>query len=299
MKHNFLVTGGAGFIGSNMVDFLIGEGHKVIVMDNLSTGKIENVNKESEIIYIDISDSSLIPKMKETIESRKVDYVIHMAAIPNVQQSMDDPIFTNKNNFQGTLNILEASKGVVKKIVFSSTSAIYGNTEEIPTTENSPESPMSPYGLQKLIGEKYIKLYSELKWIKGVCLRYFNVFGERMTNEGAYKSVISVFREQKEKGTPLTITNDGNQRRDFVYVGDVVRANYLSCISETGDFEVFNIGFGENISVNEIAENFSHPTEFIGKRIEPFLTLSSFQKAKQKMDWSPTVTVKSWLNSLN
>ena len=268
-------------------------------MDNLSTGKIENVNKESEIIYIDISDSSLIPKMKETIESRKVDYVIHMAAIPNVQQSMDDPIFTNKNNFQGTLNILEASKGVVKKIVFSSTSAIYGNTEEIPTTENSPESPMSPYGLQKLIGEKYIKLYSELKWIKGVCLRYFNVFGERMTNEGAYKSVISVFREQKEKGTPLTITNDGNQRRDFVYVGDVVRANYLSCISETGDFEVFNIGFGENISVNEIAENFSHPTEYIGKRIEPFLTLSSFQKAKQKMDWSPTVTVKSWLNSLN
>lgn len=282
-----------------MVDFLVEKGHSVTVMDNLSTGKIENLNKEAEIVYIDISDSFTFSKIREIVESRKIDYVIHMAAIPNVQQSMEDPFFTNKNNFQGTLNILEACRGIVKKIVFSSTSAIYGDTNEFPTTEEAKESPMSPYGLQKLMGEKYIKLYSDLGWIKGVCLRYFNVFGERMTNEGAYKSVISVFREQKEKDIPLTITNDGNQKRDFIYVGDVVKANYLSCIEETGDFEIFNIGFGENISVNEISGYFSHPTEYIGKRIEPFQTLCSSEKAKQKMGWTPTVTVKSWLNSIN
>ena len=220
-----------------------------------------------------------------------------MAAVPNVQQSIDSPLETNEHNFQSTLNVLEVIKGTqVKKIIFSSTSAIYGDCENIPTDETSKINPMSPYGLQKYISEEYIKLYSKLYGIKGVCLRYFNVFGNRMTNEGAYKSVISIFREQKVNNQPLTLTNDGNQRRDFVYVGDVVKANYLSCIEDTGDFEIFNVGYGTNISVNEIASYFNQPTTYIGERIEPFETLSSTKKIETVLNWKPTVSVKEFLN---
>jgi UDP-glucose 4-epimerase len=297
---NFLVTGGAGFIGSNMVDFLIEKGHGVYVIDNLSTGKKENLNGECSLFYFDLSERNNIGKVKDYIVKWEIDYVIHMAAVPNVQQSIDSPIETNESNFQSTLNLLEMIRGTgVKKIVFSSTSAIYGDCERIPISEEEGINPMSPYGLQKYLSEEYIKLYSKIYGVNGVCLRYFNVFGERMTNEGAYKSVISVFREQKENNTPLTITNDGNQRRDFIYVGDVVMANYLSCMTETGGFDIFNIGFGENISVNEIADYFDHPREFIGKRVEPFQTLCSSEKAKMKLGWLPTVTVKSWLENFN
>ena len=197
-KQTFLVLGGAGFIGSNMVDYLIEEGHTVYVIDNLSTGKIENINPRCNFLEKDLSKKSKIKKLKLLIEDWKIDYVIHMTAVPNVQQSIDSPIETNKNNFQTTLNILEAIRDTnVKKIIFSSTSAIYGNCDTIPTDESSDVNPMSPYALQKLMGEEYIKLYSKLYSIKGVCLRYFNVFGNRMTNEGAYKSVISLFRAHK------------------------------------------------------------------------------------------------------
>jgi UDP-glucose 4-epimerase len=296
-KLSFLVLGGAGFIGSNMVDYLIDKDYKVFVIDNLSTGKEENINPKCYFLHLDLSNKSNIDKLKNNIIEWNIDYVIHMAAVPNVQQSIDSPLETNEHNFQSTLNVLEVIKGTqVKKIIFSSTSAIYGDCENIPTDETSKINPMSPYGLQKYISEEYIKLYSKLYGIKGVCLRYFNVFGNRMTNEGAYKSVISIFREQKVNNQPLTLTNDGNQRRDFVYVGDVVKANYLSCIEDTGDFEIFNVGYGTNISVNEIASYFNQPTTYIGERIEPFETLSSTKKIETVLNWKPTVSVKEFLN---
>jgi UDP-glucose 4-epimerase len=297
MKNIFLVIGGAGFIGSNMVDYLIENNHKVFVIDNLSTGKKENLNTKCKFLKLDVSKKSNIKKIKDKIKKWEIDYVIHMGAIPNVQQSIDSPIETNKHNFQSTLNLLESIRDTkVKKIVFSSTSAIYGNCKTIPTDESSNINPMSPYGLQKYISEEYIKLYSNLYGIKGVCLRYFNVFGNRMTNEGAYKSVISIFREQKQNNQPLTITNDGNQKRDFVYVGDVVKANYLSCVEDTGNFEIFNVGGGTNISVNEIASYFNQPITYIGERIEPFETLSSTKKIETVLNWKPTVSVKEFLN---
>jgi len=272
-KYNFLVIGGAGFIGSNMVDFLINEGHDVTIIDNLSTGKLSNINLNAKFIKLDINSEEFL--------FDDFDYVIHMAATPNVQQSIDDPLLSHQNNFQTTLKILTGCINTnVKKIVFSSTSAIYGNPKKFPTNEELESNPMSPYALDKLSSENYLKLYSELYGIKSVCLRYFNVFGERMTNEGAYKSVISVFKEQKENNTPLTITNDGNQRRDFIYVKDVVIANYLSCINDTGNFNLFNVGYGENISVNEIASYFNHPSSYIGYRIEPFETLCDNTKIK-------------------
>jgi nucleoside-diphosphate-sugar epimerase len=293
-KYNFLVTGGAGFIGSNMVDYLINQGHEVFVIDNLSTGKIQNLNEKINFIELDLSDIRNINVLKSVV--KKVDYVIHMAAVPNVQQSIDDPLLTNKHNFQSTINLIESCRNTnVKKIIFSSTSAIYGNSDIIPNNETVKPNPLSPYALQKLIGEQYLKLYSDLYGLKSVCLRYFNVFGERMTNEGAYKSVISIFSEQKENNLPLTITNDGNQKRDFIYVGDVVVANYLSCIKDTNNFNIYNVGYGDNISVNEIANYFNQPKTYIGNRVEPFETLCDNTKIKNNLTWEPTISVKEWL----
>ena len=287
-KYNFLVTGGAGFIGSNMVDYLIDLGHSVTIIDNLSTGNINNINKKSIFINSDINESLL--------ELNEFDYIIHMGATPNVQQSIDDHELSYKNNFLTTLNLLKKIKGTkVKKIVFSSTSAIYGNPEKFPSDENLKPNPMSPYALHKLMSEQYLKLYSDLYNIKSVCLRYFNVFGNRMTNTGAYKSVISVFKEQKEKNISLTITNDGNQRRDFINVKDVVMANYLSCLNDTGNFDIFNVGYGENISVNEISDYFSSEITYIGNRIEPKETLCDNTKIKNKLGWSPSISVGDWL----
>jgi len=290
----FIVCGGAGFIGSNMVDYLISLGHDVIIIDNLSTGNIKNLNKKTIFYNLDISDKQNIEKIRHLCNH--YDYIIHMAATPNVQGSIDLPIDSHDSNFQTTLNILESMRGTkMKKIVFSSTSAVYGNTEKYPTDENCELNILSPYGLQKLMSEKYIELYTKIFGINGVCLRYFNVFGNRMTNHGAYKSVISVFREQYNLNLPLTITNDGNQRRDFIHVDDVVRANYLSCISDTGNFNVFNVGSGDNISVNEIASYFNHPTTNIGYRIEPFLTLCNNEKIKKTLGWEPELKVQEWL----
>jgi len=290
----FIVCGGAGFIGSNMSDYLISLGHDVVIIDNLSTGNIKNLNKKTIFYNLDISDKQNIEKIRHLCNY--YDYLIHMAATPNVQGSIDFPLDSHDNNFQTTLNILEAMRGTkIKKIVFSSTSAVYGNTEKYPTDENCDLNILSPYGLQKLMSEKYIELYTKIFGINGVCLRYFNVFGNRMTNHGAYKSVISVFREQYDLNLPLTITNDGNQRRDFIHVDDVVRANYLSCISDTGKFNVFNVGSGDNISVNEIASYFNHLTTNIGHRIEPFLTLCNNEKIKKTLGWEPELKVQEWL----
>ena len=291
---NFVVCGGAGFIGSNMVDYLISLGHNVTIVDNLSTGKKENINKKAFFYNLDISDKKNINELKSICNNN--DYLIHMAATPNVQGSIDFPLESNENNFQTTLNILESIRNSsIKKIVFSSTSAVYGNTEKYPTDENCDLNILSPYGLQKLMSEKHIELYSKIFGIKGVCLRYFNVFGKRMTNHGAYKSVISIFKEQYKLGLPLTITNDGNQRRDFIHVDDVVMANYLSCINDTQNFEIFNVGSGSNISVNEIASYFSHPTTNIGHRIEPFITLCDNSKIKKTLGWEPKINVQEWL----
>jgi len=292
-KSKFLVTGGAGFIGSNMVDFLINHGHEVIVVDNLTTGKKENINPLCEFYNIDL--------YKENINELlvNVDYVIHMAAIPNVQQSIDQPLFTTEHNLSATIRLLNSIRKFsnIKKLVFSSTSAIYGNPIEFPVKETFNSNPLSPYGLQKLCSEQYIKMFSELYSIKAVCLRYFNVFGNRMTSEGAYKSVISIFMGQYKEGKPLTITNDGNQRRDFINVNDVVMANYLSCLNDTGSFDIFNVGYGENISVNEIANYFNSETTYIGNRIEPKETLCDNTKIKNKLGWSPSISVGDWLTN--
>lgn len=291
-KSKFLVTGGAGFIGSNMVDFLIDHGYNVVIIDNLTTGKKENLNSKAEFYNIDLYKENINDLLID------VDYVIHMAAIPNVQQSIDQPLYTTEHNLSATVRLLNSIRKFpnIKKLVFSSTSSIYGDPIEFPVKETFEANPMSPYALQKLCSEQYIKMFTELYGIKAVCLRYFNVFGNRMTSEGAYKSVISIFMDQYKESKPLTITNDGNQRRDFINVTDVVKANYLACINDTGSFDIFNVGYGENISVNEIANYFNSKTTYIGNRIEPKETLCDNTKIKNKLGWSPSISVGDWLN---
>ena len=250
-----LVTGGAGFIGSKIVDALINNGVEVIILDNLSTGKLENLNKKAKFLQYDLSSIDLD---ELTNICSGVNVIFHLAALARVQPSIENPIPYHDANVTATLNILYAAyKSGVSRLVYSASSSCYGNTQKIPQKESDIISPLSPYGLQKYIGEQYCSLFSEIYKLDTVSLRYFNVYGERMNLDGAYCLVTGIFARQMQEGKPLTITNDGNQRRDFTYVGDVVNANILAATYPgplNGD--VFNIGNGKNVSINEIADMF-------------------------------------------
>ena len=251
---NCLVTGGAGFIGSHLVDKLIDEGHKVLVLDDLSTGKKENINKKADFMEWDISKNW--DDIGITIEN--IDVIFHLAAKARVQPSIESPIEYHNANVNGTLNMLVAARNAgVKRFVFSSSSSVYGDIEEqdLPTTEDAHLNPISPYALHKSIGEQYCKLFSELYDMETVSLRYFNVYGDRMSLEGAYKLVIPIFTEQRLNGEPMTINGDGEQKRDFTYVGDVVQANIAAgTLDRKFNGDVFNIGHGDNRTVNQIAD---------------------------------------------
>jgi len=290
------VVGGAGFIGSNIVDTLIDKGIEVIVLDNLSTGYRKNVNSKAELVECDISTSS-IDFLQKTLEGCEV--VFHTAALARVQPSILEPVKFDKVNVNGTVNLLKACvEAGVKRVVYSASSSCYGNCDTFPTPESYPTNPLSPYGLQKYIGELYCKMFSQVYNIDTVCLRYFNVYGERMNFEGAYKLVIAVFAEQHKKGIPLTITNDGNQRRDFTYVKDVVEANILAAThKEQLSGDVFNIGNGNNFSVNEVADIFGGEKHYFKFVLEPFETLADNTKAKLILGWKPKGNLKEWLTN--
>ena len=291
----YIVTGGAGFIGSNLVDSLVDEGHEVIVVDNLSTGKEDNINSKAQLFICDISYQDNITTMTEVMNG--ADTVFHLAALARVQPSIKNPHEFNKVNVNGTLHVLTAAKEAgVRRVVYSASSSAYGDATIFPTPENHPTDPLSPYGLQKLIGEQYCRVFYHCYGLETVSLRYFNVFGERQSLDGAYKLVMGIFADQRLKGKPLTITGDGEQRRDFTYVGDVVKANILASSSLlVGKGESINIGNGDNRSVNEIADLIGGPKEYIDKRLEPEQTLADNTKAKQLLGWQPTTTVEEWI----
>jgi|TARA_Y100001963_G_C6755936_1_gene436816 UDP-glucose 4-epimerase len=290
-----IVTGGAGFIGSNLVNRLIEKGIEVVVLDNLSTGKEENINPKAKFIQCDISKSSIFDLM---YNMKGADVVFHLAALARVQPSIEDPIPFNEVNITGTLNILLAAhKTGIKRVVYSASSSAYGNTDILPTPEDAPTNPLSPYGLQKYVGEQYCKMFSEVYGLDTVSLRYFNVYGEQMNFGGAYKTVIAVFIEQMQKGEKLNIVNEGNQRRDFTYVGDVCNANILAATtSNKFNGEVFNVGNGDNFSVNEVADMFGGEKKYGEKRIEPFETLADNQKIKS-LGWKPTGNLSEWIKN--
>jgi UDP-glucose 4-epimerase len=291
----YVVIGGAGFIGSNLVDFLINEGHEVSVVDNFSNGKQSNVNKKCKLHILDISYADHREELTNIFTGK--DGVFHLAALARVQPSIEDPILFNQTNVNGTLHVLTAARDAkIKRVVYSASSSAYGDAKMFPTPEDHPTDPLSPYGLQKLIGEQYCRVFHNCYNLETVSLRYFNVFGERQSLDGAYKLVMGIFADQKLKGIPLTITGDGEQRRDFTYVGDVVRANLLAMTSENvGSGESINIGNGDNRSINQIADLIGGPKEYIEKRLEPAQTLADNTKAKDLLGWRPSTTVEQWI----
>lgn len=280
------MTGGAGFIGSNLVDELLKRGDEVLVLDNLSTGKKENLNPQAKFIKADITNLAEINS-----HFKGIDYVFHLAALPRVQLSIEEPLKTHNVNINGTLNVLWAAKEAgVKRLIYSASSSAYGNSDILPLKEELLPKPISPYGLQKYVGEHYSRLFSLLYGLKTISLRYFNVYGPRMANEGAYVTVIAIFLQQKANGQKLTITGDGMQTRDFTYVGDVVEANILAAISpRVGRGEVINIGAGRNHSINEVAKIIGGEIEYLPPRIEPHDTLADNSKAKELLGWEPKI----------
>ena len=288
-----IVTGGAGFIGSHLVERLDNLGHDVVVLDDFSTGEPENLPKRhmDKARIVDITDCDLISHCEGA------DYIFHMAARPNVQGSIDHPEVSAYDSL-ATLKILNVARKLkVKRVIFSSSCSIYGDAEEIPTTEEESKKPKSPYALSKYQGEQYCRLFSELYGLDSVCLRYFNVYGDRMTSTGAYRSVLSVFLEAKQNGKPLNVVNDGGQRRDFVHVSDVVEANIKSMALDCwGDSISINIGCGKNYSVNEIADMIGGEKVYGEKRIEPKQTLALIEEAKRILNWEPKVKLEDWLN---
>jgi len=295
-----VVTGGAGFIGSNLVDKLIDDGHEVIIFDNYSTGKKENINPKAKFFLVDISHQPSFENktMKDVMTG--VDVVFHLAALARVQPSIENPIEYHNTNVNGTLNLLKACVDYdVKRFVFSSSSSVYGDVEEkdLPTSEDANLNPMSPYAIHKLIGEQYCKLFSELYGLETVCLRYFNVYGERQPIEGAYTLVMGVFAQQLLNGKPMTIRGDGEQRRDFTYVGDVVDAN-IRCMDYPLELngDVFNIGNSDNKSVNQIADMMGGSRTHIEPVIEPRATLANNSKVKRVLSWKPTEDLEKWIS---
>ena len=290
-----VVVGGAGFIGGHLVDALLGEGWDVDVIDNLISGKREHVPPPARLHVVDIRNyDDIFPVI------RGADYVFHLAALPRVQFSIDEPLETHGVNATGTLNVLLASKnGGVKRVVYSASSSAYGDQETLPLREDFRPSPVSPYGLQKYIGEEYARVFSEVYGLSTVSLRYFNVYGSRLDPEGPYALVIGKFLKQKNEGSPLTITGDGEQTRDFTHVRDVVRANILAAQSDrVGRGEAINIGSGRNVSMNKLAELIGGRIEYIEARKEPRHTLADRSRAKTLLGWEPTVTLEDGLLEL-
>lgn len=291
-KNKVLVTGGAGFIGSNLVDEFIRRGDEVIVIDNLSTGRKENINPKAKFYEVDIRN---LEEIKSLFSG--VDYVFHLAAFAKVQPSIDDPVIANDTNSNGTLNVLLAARDAkVKKVVYSASSSIYGNQDKMPLQEDMPTDPLSPYGLQKYIGELYCSLFSKIYNLPTVSLRYFNVYGKRQSLDGAYCLVMSIFAKQRLANEPMTIVGDGEQKRDYTNVIDVVQANILAAESnKVGKGEAINIGRGINYSVNELAKMIGGPTVNIEPRIEPKESLADNSLAKKLLDWEPTINLPEWI----
>lgn len=290
-----IVTGGAGFIGSHLVDSLISLGYEVHVIDNLFSGKKEHVNSKAILHIADIRDGNSIFPLFEGVK-----YVFHEAALPQVQFSIENPLETNEVNVNGFLNVLEACRiNKVKRLILASSSAIYGNQEILPTIETMEIGPLSPYGAQKYIDEVYCRLYSKIYNLETVCLRYFNVYGPRQNPEGAYATVIPRFFEFYKAGSPLVITGDGEQTRDFVNVKDVANANIQAMKSDKiGKGEVINIGGNNQYTINYIAGLIGGEITHIEPRIEPRNTQAGITKAKELMDWEPSVSLEEGILEL-
>jgi len=247
----YLVTGGAGFIGSHIVRRLVSDGQQVRVVDNLSTGttsRLDDVRQSIDFLHGDLADEQV-----SEAAVRKVDCVFHQAAIPSVQRSINDPIGTNRANVTATLNLLECCrKANVRRFVYAASSSAYGDAEVLPKSESMPVNPLSPYALQKWVGEHYCKLYYKLYGLETISLRYFNVFGPAQDPHSEYSAVIPRFITALLTNRPITVYGDGEQSRDFTYVENVVEANLLAAEASSAPGEMCNIGCGKHVSLNAL-----------------------------------------------
>lgn len=293
-----LVTGGSGFIGSNLVDKLIEKNYEVIVIDNEYSDAHDQFywNDKAENYKYDIRDYENTRSLYDG-----VDYVFHIAAEARIQPSIENPINAVSINSVGTCTVLQCAREAgVKKVMYSSTSAAYGMNQP-PNVETQSDDCLNPYSVSKVNGEKLCKMYTDLFGLKTVIFRYFNVYGERQPIRGQYAPVIGIFLRQHALGEPLTIVGDGNQRRDFVYVGDVVNANILASIVDIDEElygTVFNVGNGKNYSVNEIAKVICNNTTNIPSRIgESILSLCNNEKLVKVLGWKSEMDVLTWITT--
>ncbi len=291
-----LVTGGAGFIGSNLVDRLIKLGHEVVVIDNEYSDAHDQFywNDRAENYKYDIRDYKNTRPLYDG-----VDYVFHIAAEARIQPAIENPIESVSINSVGTCTVLQCShEAAVRRVMYSSTSSAYGMNPS-PNVETQPDDCLNPYSVSKVNGEKLCKMYTDLFDLPTICFRYFNVYGERQPLKGQYAPVIGIFMRQKNSGEPLTIVGDGEQRRDFTHVSDVVNANILAAISNpTPEVfgQVFNVGTGKNHSVNEIAAMISDNTVNLPSRLgEARVTLADNQKLRTTFGWEPKVVLENWI----
>lgn len=291
-----LVTGGAGFIGSNLVDELLRRGYEVIVIDNESAKSNEEFywNEKAQNYKYDIRDYE---KTRPLYEG--VDYVFHIAAEARIQPAILNPIEAVSVNTVGTCTVLQCSREAgVSRVMYSSTSSAYG-FNDIPNVETQSDDCLNPYSISKVSGEKLCAMYTKLFKLPTVIFRYFNVYGERQPLSGQYAPVIGIFLRQKSAGEPLTIIGDGEQRRDFTHVSDVVNANIMAAISNPNEEafgQVYNIGNGINYSINEVASMISDNTVNIPPRVgESRITLANNQKMKDTFSWKPSVKLKNWI----
>jgi nucleoside-diphosphate-sugar epimerase len=293
--HSVLVTGGAGFIGSNLVDALLERGLHVRVIDNFANGKRNQVSSRAELIEADIRHAD---SMRGAFDG--VDCVFHVAALPRVPLSIEKPIQTHVANVIGTLNVLLTARDAgARRIIFSGSSSVYGEQSTLPLREDMTPNPLNPYALQKLAGEQYARLFHSLFGMETLTLRYFNVFGPRMTAEGAYSTVIGAFLRARREGRPLTICGDGEQTRDFTHVSDVAHANVLAMHCKVADGRAINIGQGRSFSVNRIAELMGGPTVHVEpRRGEARHTLADNRQARTILGWKPRVSTEEGLTEL-
>lgn len=296
MLEKVIITGGAGFIGSHLTDRLIKEGYDVHVIDNLSTGLKSNIHPKAKFYKADITNLKKISPI-----FKGASFGFHLAALPRVQLSIDDPIKTHNVNVNGTLNVLMAAKEArVKRVIYSASSSAYGDQKKLPLKEYMNGKPLSPYGFQKYSGEHYCRIFSSVFGLETISLRYFNVYGKGMSEKGSYLPVFVIFLKQKKENKALTIIGDGKQKRSFTNVKDVVNANILAAKSlKVGKGEVINICANKSYSINEVAKLISNNIIHLPERTgEIKMSLGSNVLAKKLLGWNPKVDLRKGLEEL-
>ncbi len=292
-----IVTGGAGFIGSHLVDFLLEENHEVIVLDNFSTGREENLKHVSGKIELIECDISRYDSWSDLF--KKADYVFHLAALADIVPSIENPRHYYNSNVNGTFNVVEACKGHgIKKLVYAASSSCYGIPDHYPTKEDADIKPQYPYALTKYLGEQIVMHWCKVFKQPAISLRFFNVYGPRSRTSGTYGAVFGVFLAQKLAKEPYTVVGDGTQTRDFTFVSDVVSAIYSAAINGANE-HIINIGSDNTYSINLLTSLLGGEVVYIPKRPgEPDCTWANIEKAKRILNWEPKVNLENGVKIL-